>query len=139
MAGLDDNVAVMGEWLDCSPNHKKRSKAELDREDSRQTSFQEKPSYSRVGLSERIAARAGFNVPRLKTENILQSPCLTISSPGLSPTTLLESPVFLSNPLVSFILFQHFTIVFSFVDSCLLSLVVTTAISDNRKALITTL
>ncbi|CAH8301433.1 unnamed protein product [Eruca vesicaria subsp. sativa] len=63
------------------------------------------------GLRERIAARAGFNTPKLNTENIrsnagfsmdsngLRSPCLTISSPGLSPATLLESPVFLSNPL----------------------------------------
>lgn len=121
MAGFNDNVDVTGEWLHRSPNHKKRSKAEFDRvvsledRNSLQTSFQEKPSYSRGGLSERIAARAGFNVPRLKTENILRPPCLTISSPGLSPATLLESPIFLSNPLVTFS-FQHFIIVFSFAD-----------------------
>ncbi|KAL0399031.1 UNVERIFIED_CONTAM: putative WRKY transcription factor 2 [Sesamum radiatum] len=56
-----------------------------------------------------MAARAGFNAPRLNTESIraadlskkpeVLSPYLTIP-PGLSPTTLLDSPVFLSNSLV---------------------------------------
>lgn len=65
---------------------------------------------SRGGLMERIAARAGFNAPRLNTESIrpndlskkpeVRSPYLTIP-PGLSPTTLLDSPVFLSNSLVN--------------------------------------
>nr|GMC53370.1 probable WRKY transcription factor 2 isoform X1 [Ipomoea batatas] len=60
------------------------------------------------GLLERMAARAGFNAPRLNTESIrtadlsqnqeVRSPYLTIP-PGLSPTTLLDSPVFLSNSL----------------------------------------
>lgn len=64
----------------------------------------------RGGLVDRIAARAGFNAPRLNTESIrntdqslnseVKSPYLTIP-PGLSPTTLLDSPVFLSNSLVS--------------------------------------
>ncbi|KAL6547016.1 WRKY Transcription Factor [Orobanche minor] len=65
---------------------------------------------SRGGLVERMAARAGYNVPRLNTESIIRppdlyakrdvgSPYLTIP-PGLSPTALLESPVFLSNSLV---------------------------------------
>ncbi|CAN7014602.1 unnamed protein product [Brassica rapa subsp. trilocularis] len=110
MPGFDNNFAVMGEWLDPSPNHKKRSKAELEREvyleDIKNkgflnASFQEKPCYSSNGLSERIAARTGFKVQRLKTESIFPSPCLAISSPGVSPATLLESPVFLSNPLTS--------------------------------------
>ncbi|KAH0871219.1 hypothetical protein HID58_078241 [Brassica napus] len=110
MPGFDNNFAVMGEWLDPSPNHKKRSKAELEREVSLEdiknkgflhASFQEKPCYSSNGLSERIAARTGFKVPRLKTESIFPSTCLAISSPGVSPATLLESPVFLSNPLTS--------------------------------------
>ncbi|AEE85199.1 putative protein [Arabidopsis thaliana] len=108
MAGIDNKAAVMGEWFDCSTtNHRKRSKAELGREfslnyikneDSLQTTFQES---SRGALRERIAARSGFNAPWLNTEDILQSKSLTISSPGLSPATLLESPVFLSNPLLS--------------------------------------
>lgn len=63
---------------------------------------------SNGGLAERMAARAGFNVPKLNTSRVNQvanvvgsstdvrSPYLTIP-PGLSPTTLLESPVFLSN------------------------------------------
>ncbi|KAG2263138.1 hypothetical protein Bca52824_070217 [Brassica carinata] len=110
MPGFDDNFAVMEEWLDPSPNRKKRSKAELDNdislEDTKNkgflhASFQEKPWYSRNGLSERIAARTGFKVPSLKTQSIFPSSCLTISSPGVSPATLLESPVFLSNPLIS--------------------------------------
>ncbi|KAL0659813.1 hypothetical protein Bca4012_080398 [Brassica carinata] len=110
MPGFDNNFAVMGEWLDPSPNHKKRAKAELEREVSLEdiknkgflhASFQEKPCYSSNGLSERIAARTGFKVPRLKTESIFPSTCLAISSPGVSPATLLESPVFLSNPLTS--------------------------------------
>ncbi|CAN4102556.1 unnamed protein product [Withania somnifera] len=64
---------------------------------------------SRGGLLERMAARAGFNAPKLNTESLrpadvsqnqgVGSPYLTIP-PGLSPTTLLESPVFLSNSLV---------------------------------------
>ncbi|KZV27164.1 putative WRKY transcription factor 2 [Dorcoceras hygrometricum] len=64
---------------------------------------------SRGGLVERMAARAGINVPRLDTDSIkpadlskipeVQSPYLTIP-PGLSPTTLLDSPVFLSNASV---------------------------------------
>ncbi|TKY49880.1 WRKY transcription factor 2 [Spatholobus suberectus] len=72
-------------------------------------SFQtEQKSSSRGGLVERMAARAGFNAPRLNTESIrstdlslnsdIQSPYLTIP-PGLSPTTLLDSPVFLANSL----------------------------------------
>ena len=109
MTGFSDNFAVMGEWVNCSINHKKRSKAELDREtfleedvenkDILQTSFQERSSYSGGGLSERIAARAGFNIPNINIESNLWS--LNISSPGVSPATLLESPVFLSNPLVT--------------------------------------
>nr|UVI62155.1 WRKY transcription factor [Rehmannia glutinosa] len=64
---------------------------------------------SRGNLVERMAARAGFNAPRLNTESIrppelytkpdVQSPYLTIP-PGLSPGGLLYSPVFLTNPLV---------------------------------------
>ncbi|CAL5390180.1 unnamed protein product [Camellia sinensis] len=72
--------------------------------------FSEQKMGSRGGgLLERMAARAGFNAPRLNTENIrpsdlsqngdVRSPYLTIPS-GLSPTTLLESPVFLSNSQV---------------------------------------
>ncbi|XP_057485682.1 probable WRKY transcription factor 2 [Actinidia eriantha] len=71
--------------------------------------FSEQKMNSRGGLLERMAARAGFNAPRLNTESIrpadlslnpdVRSPYLTIP-PGLSPTTLLESPVFLSNSLV---------------------------------------
>ncbi|WOK94131.1 hypothetical protein Cni_G02833 [Canna indica] len=66
-----------------------------------------KPS-SHGGLAERMAAN-GFNVPKLNTARVsptnialsssdVRSPYLTIP-PGLSPTSLLESPVFLSNSM----------------------------------------
>lgn len=65
---------------------------------------------SRTGggsFAERLAARGGFNAPRLNTARFkclpsvsspggVRSPYLTIP-PGLSPTTLLDSPVLLSN------------------------------------------
>lgn len=67
--------------------------------------FGDQKSGSRGGLVERMAARAGHNAPRLNTEIIkssdnsqtqqTQSPYLTFS-----PTSFLESPVFLSNSLV---------------------------------------
>ncbi|XP_027127653.2 probable WRKY transcription factor 2 isoform X1 [Coffea eugenioides] len=73
------------------------------------SSMSEQRMSSRGGLMERMAARAGFNAPRLNTESIrppdlsqnleVRSPYLTIP-PGLSPTTLLDSPVFLTNSLV---------------------------------------
>ncbi|KAI3673926.1 hypothetical protein L6452_40057 [Arctium lappa] len=44
-----------------------------------------------------MAARAGYNAPKLNTD--IGRPVLTIP-PGLSPTSLLDSPVFLSNYLV---------------------------------------
>ncbi|XP_073280359.1 probable WRKY transcription factor 2 [Primulina huaijiensis] len=79
---------------------------------------------SRGGLVERMAARAGINIPRLDTDSIrpanlskipeVQSPYLTIP-PGLSPTTLLDSPVFLSN---SSVLPSPTTGKFSFASTC---------------------
>ncbi|XP_010545308.1 PREDICTED: probable WRKY transcription factor 2 isoform X2 [Tarenaya hassleriana] len=125
MTGFDDNVAVVSELVPFSPSprtlfsavlgEETSSKPVLERflplnqgqiglEDvgkkgSSQTSLQlseEKPT-SRGCLGERIAARAGFNALKVKTENV-RSHCLTITSPGLSPATLLESPVFLLNP-----------------------------------------
>ncbi|KAK4782603.1 hypothetical protein SAY86_016705 [Trapa natans] len=63
----------------------------------------------RGGLMERIATRTGFNPPKLNTKEIrangilnteARSPGLKLS-PGLSPTILLESPVFISNSLHS--------------------------------------
>ncbi|CAG7880014.1 unnamed protein product [Brassica rapa] len=109
MSGFEENVAVMGEWVPCNPSSKRVLERELSLNHGQVTSNNNKDSsqtnnISGGGLRERIAARAGFNTPRLNTENIRSntdssSPCLTISSPGLSPATLLESPVFLSNPL----------------------------------------
>lgn len=70
--------------------------------------FDVKNTSSRGGLAQRIA-KAGFNFPKINTScakaanldssNLeIRSPYLTIP-PGLSPTTLLDSPVFLSNSM----------------------------------------
>lgn len=60
-------------------------------------------SSSTSSLSERMQARAGFSVAKLSMPDSeysgAQSPYLTIP-PGLSPASLLESPVFLSNATV---------------------------------------
>lgn len=152
MAGIDDNVAIIGDWIPPTPSPRTFFAALLgddigskpvsethgenkteglflgsrgimtaensDNKDAHQgheqlkefRSISEQKSSSRGGLVERMAARAGFNAPRLNTESIrsadlslnpeICSPYLTIP-PGLSPTTLLESPVFVSNSLVS--------------------------------------
>lgn len=152
MAGMDDNVAIIGDWVPPSPSPRTFLSAMLGDDmgsrpaseppGSKRTeelflgpplpntnfnntgiqggvsghkfcdlgSFSDhKSSSSRGGLVERMAARAGFNAPRLNTQGIrsadlssnseIRSPYLTIP-PGLSPTTLLDSPVFLSNSLV---------------------------------------
>lgn len=74
---------------------------------TKSSEFGDQKTSSRAPLVERMAARAGYNAPRLNTEIIKssdnsqtqQSPYLF--SPGVSPTSFLESPVFLSNSLVS--------------------------------------
>ncbi|XP_038690829.1 probable WRKY transcription factor 2 isoform X2 [Tripterygium wilfordii] len=151
MTGIDDSVAMIGDWVPPSPSPRAffsallgddistRSILESPEENKSEGHFMgsqeqmtsgspdnkdaalrgdqmtqlgslsEQKSSSRGGLVERMAARAGFNAPRLNTENIrstdlspeaeVWSPYLTIP-PGLSPTTLLDSPVFLSNSSV---------------------------------------
>ncbi|KAF5732471.1 WRKY transcription factor 2 isoform X1 [Tripterygium wilfordii] len=150
MTGIDDSVAMIGDWVPPSPSPRaffsavlgddisSRSMLESPEENKSERHFMgsreqmtlgnpdnkdatlsddqmtqsgslsEQKSCLRGGLVERMAARAGFNAPRLNTENIrstdlsldveIRSPYLTIP-PGLSPTTLLDSPVFLSNSL----------------------------------------
>ncbi|KAK6934701.1 WRKY domain [Dillenia turbinata] len=155
MAGIDDNVAVIGDWVPPSPSPRTFFTSMLNGDlgsrpileplgENRNeglfsgsqkplfsgncvetdvprtgvscgqytevSGFSEIKSNPRGGLLDRLAARTGFNAPRLNTENIKPadlsvkpdsiSPYLTIP-PGLSPTTLLlDSPVFLSNSLV---------------------------------------
>jgi len=138
MGGFDDHVAMMGDWMPPNPSPRaffsaawgddissksiSESPAENNTDDkdwmriggagdqsTKLNPFPDQKMNSRGGLLERMAARAGFNAPRLNTESIrpadlslnpdVRSPYLTIP-PGLSPTTLLESPVFLSNSLV---------------------------------------
>ncbi|KAL2475920.1 putative WRKY transcription factor 2 [Abeliophyllum distichum] len=77
---------------------------------SKSDALSEPKTISHGSLMERMIARAGFNAPRLNTENIrladlpqnpeVRSPYLTIP-PGLSPTTLLDSPLFVSDSQVS--------------------------------------
>lgn len=158
MAGIDDNIALTGDWGFPSPSPRTLFSRMLEEDNNVTRPISEHPgngsrtedlflgahepcetgrngntkdraqdgdsgtqfgdvgfrteqrSSSRGGLVERMAARAGFNAPRLNTESIratdlslnsdVQSPYLTIP-PGLSPTTLLDSPVFLMNSLVS--------------------------------------
>lgn len=72
------------------------------------SSFDGQKSSPKGGLAQRMA-RSGFNAPTINTARIrsanmantpseVRSPYLTIP-PGLSPTTLLDSPVFLSNSM----------------------------------------
>ncbi|ONM55756.1 putative WRKY transcription factor 34 [Zea mays] len=59
-------------------------------------------SNSNGGLAERRAARAGFSVPKIDTSRVGSSAVIRSPvsiPPGLSPTTLLESPVFLYNKM----------------------------------------
>ncbi|KAL8243311.1 hypothetical protein R6Q59_009569 [Mikania micrantha] len=132
MGGFDDHVGIVGDWMAPSPSPSPRSfflamlgeagsgpVAEPPKDNS-SSGFtfhgpdkqfgsengvfgEQKAASSRSGLVERMAARAGYNAPRLNTDIIRppvdvekQSPCLTIP-PGLSPTAFLDSPVFLSN------------------------------------------
>jgi WRKY transcription factor 2 len=142
MAGIDENLALNGDWGLPSPSPRALFSRMLEEENNvirpnsehsgnGRTEAQDGDSgtklsdmsypteqklSSRGGLVERIAARTGFNAPRLNTESIrstelslnseIQSPYLTIP-PGLSPTTLLDSPVFLVNSLVSSSMFEH--------------------------------
>ncbi|KAG5550889.1 hypothetical protein RHGRI_009356 [Rhododendron griersonianum] len=138
MGGFDDHVAMMGDWMPPNPSPRAffsaawgddissrsilESPAENKTDDkdwmriggasdqlTKSNPFADQKMSSRGGLLERMAARAGFNAPRLNTESIrpadllldpdVRSPYLTIP-PGLSPTSLLESPVFLANSLV---------------------------------------
>ncbi|XP_057984003.1 probable WRKY transcription factor 2 [Malania oleifera] len=154
MAGIDDQVAIIGDWVPPTPSPRTLFSAVLGGDDGAKKSILKPPGENGVeglllgarehivprnpdkndvtltgvsgdqltklsalseqklnsggGLMERMVARAGFNAPKLNTETIRSadlslnpdapSPYLTIP-PGLSPTTLLESPVFLSNSL----------------------------------------
>nr|XP_043619052.1 probable WRKY transcription factor 2 [Erigeron canadensis] len=70
--------------------------------------YGEQKTGSRGGLVERMAARAGHNAPRLNTDimkpvDSLQNQQIqsgNLLSPGFSPGSFLDSPVFLSNSLV---------------------------------------
>lgn len=60
-------------------------------------------SNSHGGLAERRAARAGFSVSKIDTSRVASSAVIRSPvsiPPGLSPATLLESPVFLYNKMV---------------------------------------
>ncbi|KAK4803734.1 hypothetical protein SAY86_003551 [Trapa natans] len=131
MSGMDDNVAIISEWVPPSPSPSPMTffsallgdeiglkekyiggnagKCSSSDHFAEYGLFSDLRSGPRGGLMERIAARGGFNAPKLNTEGIKPSDILNpeaqstflMISPGLSPTTLLESPVFLSNSLPS--------------------------------------
>lgn len=121
---MEDNTALMKEWLPPSPTSNtfftsfpeandpitSSPVSQIETNDMKQCEVNRRGGGG-GGLGDRIAARAaGFNAPRLNTEciirtseqslNEMKSPYITIP-PGISPTALLESPVFLSNSLVS--------------------------------------
>ncbi|KAL5201009.1 hypothetical protein ABZP36_035363 [Zizania latifolia] len=59
-------------------------------------------SNSHGGFAERVAVRAGFSVPKIDTSRAGSSTAIrspVAIPPGVSPTTLLESPVFLYNAM----------------------------------------
>ncbi|MCL7028643.1 hypothetical protein MKW94_008907 [Papaver nudicaule] len=96
--GTDDHGAVLGDWAISNPSPRTFFSPIMGGEEI---------GNSGGGLAERMAARVRFNAPRLNTVKVssseAQSTYLTIP-PGLSPTTLLDSLVFLSNSLFSFAL-----------------------------------
>ncbi|KAJ6724053.1 WRKY TRANSCRIPTION FACTOR PROTEIN 1-RELATED [Salix viminalis] len=118
MAGIDDNVAIIGDWVPPSPSPRAFFSTMLgDNINSR--TIPESPGEKRneglyLGQPEQMtsenadkrdgAQTSGVQLTELEsirpTESSvnpeIRSPYLTIP-PGLSPTTLLESPVFLSN------------------------------------------
>lgn len=67
-------------------------------------------------LAERRASRAGFSIPKIDTSRVgsstvIRSPIAI--PPGLSPTTLLESPVFLYNAMVCHLLITGFLLCYA--------------------------
>ncbi|KVH99235.1 probable WRKY transcription factor 2 [Cynara cardunculus var. scolymus] len=126
MDGFDEHTEINGDWIPPSPSPRSRSffsailgydtgsRESPKDDDNNTTGFtfpgpdkqfgyengQPTKASSRSGLVERMTTRAGYNAPSLNTDIIrpsaVESPYLTIP-PGLSPTSLLDSPVFLSN------------------------------------------
>ena len=75
-------------------------------------------SNSHGGLAERRAARAGFSVSKIDTSRVGSSAVIRSPvsiPPGLSPTTLLESPVFLYNKMVCNISFISLLVLSGFI------------------------
>lgn len=91
-----ENVSLIGDWGLPSPS----ALPKMLSEDNVTLQMSEAPCENDFGsgknCSGRLAERAGFNAPMLNTKDTR----FTIPA-GISPTTLLESPVFVSNSLVS--------------------------------------
>ncbi|CAI9299269.1 unnamed protein product [Lactuca saligna] len=122
MGGFDDHGGIIGDWMPPSPSPRSffaavlgddpgsRSVPDPPKNDTnKDTGFTFPGPNPQIGSENGDATkstRAGHNAPRLNTEIIKssdnsqtqQSPYLF--SPGVSPTSFLESPVFLSNSLV---------------------------------------
>ncbi|XP_059281984.1 probable WRKY transcription factor 2 [Lycium ferocissimum] len=120
MVGFDNHVAMTGDWIPPHPspraffssllgNDVGARAVEADEQTVKLNAPSDQKMSSRGGLVERMAARAGFKAPRLNTlgtrpsamslNQEVRSPYLYIPD-GLSPSILLDSPVFLSNSLV---------------------------------------
>lgn len=75
-------------------------------------------SNSHGGLAERRAARAGFSVSKIDTSRVASSAVIRSPvsiPPGLSPATLLESPVFFYNKMVCNISFISLLVLSRFI------------------------
>lgn len=101
MGGVDEHGGRIGDWMGPTGSVGDAGGFSFPGPDKSDVGEQQ-GGRSRSGLVERMAARAGYNAPlRLNTDICTQPqpPYLSIS-PGLSPTSFLDSPVFLSNSLV---------------------------------------
>lgn len=125
MVGVDENLTVMNERAffpsppisrkKCHPTIpvEQKTTVRLNEEGTKNDCLSESSAHSvqklssRNSLAQRVAARGGFTAPSLNIAKIIEPsspdvrpPYLTVP-PGLSPTSFLDSPVFLSNSPVS--------------------------------------
>lgn len=130
MVRVDENFSVMNERAffpsppisskKCHPTIpvEQKTTARLNEEGAKNDCLSESSAHSvqklasRSSLAQRVAARGGFTAPSLNIAKTIEPsssspdvrpPYLTVP-PGLSPTSFLDSPVFLSNSPVSWFL-----------------------------------
>lgn len=127
MVGVDENLAVMNEraFFPSAPTRRNKCHPTIPVEQKTTVRFNEEGNKndclsefsahsvqklaSRSSLAQRVAARGGFTAPSLNIGKTIEPssstpdvmPPYVAVPPGLSPTSFLDSPVFLSNSLVS--------------------------------------